>query len=297
MPGDDLAAELLTAVLDADPLSGSLYGFPGYDALLPDFSQSTEAAHARLLSSLAERAEQTSDDGLGETELQTLDFVRCMARGLADAAAVPLVEFTISDTFASPVGALLTSLAKVPLDTDERREGYLVRLRQLPAVLATVARRHEEGARAGRTAVARLVESAITQLDLLIADPTVGGFARGEADGDFAAAVGSAIEEAARPALAAYRDALRTTVLPSARDDDHPGICYLPGGDAMYRATARLHTSMELLPRRAARHGPRDRRRGAPGDHRDGIPPLRHHRRLRDLRPHVQRPLSALPEP
>ena len=248
MPGDDLAAELLTAVLDADPLSGSLYGFPGYDALLPDFSQSTEAAHARLLSSLAERAEQTSDDGLSETQLQTLDFVRCMARGLADAAAVPLVEFTISDTFASPVGALLTSLTKVPLDTDERREGYLVRLRQLPAVLATVARRHEEGSRAGRTAVARLVESAITQLDLLIADPTVGGFARGEAHGDFAVAVGSAIEEAGRPALAAYRDALRTTVLPSARDDDHPGICYLPGGDAMYRATARLHTSMEYSP-------------------------------------------------
>src|SRR5271155_3520548 len=112
MPGDDLAAELLTAVLDADPLSGSLYGFPGYDALLPDFSTSTEAEH-------------TPDDGLAETELQTLDFVRCMARSMADAASVPLIEFTISDTFASPVGNVLTSLAKVPLDTDAHREGYL----------------------------------------------------------------------------------------------------------------------------------------------------------------------------
>ena len=149
MPGDDLAAELLTAVLDADPLSGSLYGFPGYDALLPDFRKATEVAHARLLSSIADRAEQTPDDGLAEAELQTLDFVRCMARSLADAAAVPLVEFTISDTFASPVGGLLTSLAKVGLDTEERREGYLVRLRQLPAVLATVAQRHEEGTRRG----------------------------------------------------------------------------------------------------------------------------------------------------
>lgn len=248
MPGDDLAAELLTAVLDADPLSGSLYGFPGYDELLPDFRQPTEVAHARRLSSVADRAEQTSDGGLAETELQTLDFVRCMARSMADAAAVPLVEFTISDTFASPVGAVLTSLAKVSLDTEERREGYLVRLRQLPAMLATVAQRHEEGTRAGRTAVARLVESAITQLDLLIAEPTVGGFARGDVDGDFAAAVGSAIDEAARPALAVYRDALRTTVLPPARDDDHPGICHLPEGEAMYRALARLHTSMRYSP-------------------------------------------------
>ena len=100
----------------------------------------------------------------------------------------------------------------------------------------------------GRTAVARLVESAITQLDLLIAEPTVGGFARSDADDDFATAVRTAIEEAARPALAAYRDALRTAVLPSARDDDHPGVCYLPEGQDMYRTMARLHTSMRYTP-------------------------------------------------
>ena len=70
---------------------------------------------------------------------------------MADAAAVPVVEFTISDTFAAPVGNVLTSLPKVPLDTEERREGYLARLRGLPGMLATVAQRHEEGA-AGRDA-------------------------------------------------------------------------------------------------------------------------------------------------
>jgi uncharacterized protein (DUF885 family) len=246
--GDDLAAELLTAVLDAEPLAGSLYGFPGYDALLPDFRLEAQAAHAAQLSSIAERAEQASDDGLEETALQTLDFVRCMARGMADAAAVPVVEFTISDTFASPVGDVLTSLPKVPLDTEERREGYLVRLRELPAMLETVALRQQAGTAAGRTAVARLVESAIAQLDLLIDQPTLGGFARSDLDDAFAEAVSAAIEQQARPGLAAYRDALRATVLPSARDDDHPGICYLPEGEAMYQAMARLHTSMNYTP-------------------------------------------------
>ncbi len=244
MPGGDLADELLTAVLEADPLSASLYGFPGYDELLPDFSQAAEAASARRLSSIAARAEQTPDDGLEETELQTLDFVRCLARGMADAAGVPLIEFTISDTFAAPVGAVLTSLPKVQLDTEERREGYLARLRGLPDMLATVARRQEEGARAGHTAVARLVESASAQLALMIADPALGAMARAEADDAFAEAVAFAIDEHARPALATYRDALRTSVLPAARDDDHPGICYLPDGEAMYRALARQHTSL-----------------------------------------------------
>ncbi len=248
MPGDELAAELLTSVLDADPLAGSLYGFPGYDDRLPDFSAGAESEQARRLASIAERAEETCDDGLGETELQTLDFVRCLGRGMAGAAAVPVVEFTISDTFASPVGAVLTSLPKVQLDTEERKDGYLSRLRGLPALFATVAQRHAEGARAGRTPVARLVESAIAQLDLMMEDPTVGAMARTDADDAFTQAVAVAIDGHARPALAAYRDVLRTAVLPAARDDDHPGLCYLPGGEAMYRALVRQHISMNVSP-------------------------------------------------
>ena len=182
MPGDELAAELLTTALNADPLAGSLSGVPGYDALLPDFSQSSETARTRALESIATRAEQASETGLEETELQTLDFVRYLARGMAGAAAVPVIEFTISDTFAAPVGGVLTSLPKLPLDSEERRAGYLTRLRGLSDMLTTVAQRHEEGARQGRTAVARLVEAAIAQLDLLLEDPTVGGMIRTDPD-------------------------------------------------------------------------------------------------------------------
>ncbi len=248
MIGDELADEMLTSALRADPFSGSLLGFPGYDHLLPDFTGEAEEEYARTLSSVARRAEQAPDQGIDEPDLQTLDFVRCLARGMADFAAVPVVEFTISDTFAAPVGNVLSSLPKLPLDTDERKEGYLTRLRGLPGMLATVAQRHEEGAQAGRTTVARLVESAIAQLDLLMEDPTVGGIVRDDADGTFSGVLAATVDEHARPALAAYRDALRTSVLPTARDDEHPGICYLPDGEAMYRAMALHHTSMTYSP-------------------------------------------------
>jgi uncharacterized protein (DUF885 family) len=248
MPGDELAAELLTTALNADPLAGSLSGVPGYDALLPDFSQSSETARTRALESIAGRAEQASETGLEESELQTLDFVRYLARGMAGAAAVPVIEFTISDTFAAPVGGVLTSLPKLPLDSEERRAGYLTRLRGLSDMLTTVAQRHEEGARQGRTAVARLVEAAIAQLEPLLEDPTVGGMIRTDPDASFTAAVSAAIDDHARAALSDYRDALRTTVLPTARDDEHPGLCYLPDGEEMYRALAFQHTSMSYTP-------------------------------------------------
>jgi uncharacterized protein (DUF885 family) len=246
--GDELADELLQAVLAADPLEGSLFGFPGYDELLPDFGREAEREHALVLDSIATRAEEVPEDGLTETELQTLDFVRCLARGMAGAATVPIIEFTISDTFAAPVGNVLATLPKVMVDTDERRAGYLARLRGLPGMLSSVAERHVDGAREGRTAVRRLVEASIAQLDLVIADPTMGAMVRTHDDAAFVDAVSAAIDDHARPALAAYRDALSTTVLPYSRDDDHPGLCHLPDGEEMYRTLARLHTSMDSSP-------------------------------------------------
>ncbi len=249
MSADDFAAELLTSVLDTNPLSGSLYGFPGYDNLLPDFGAEAETAQARTLESIARRSAETATDGLEEPELQTLDFVRCMARGMADATTVPLIEFTICDTFAAPVGAVFNALPKLQLDTEERREGYLTRMHHLPWLLETAAQRHRDGSAAGRTAVARLVESAIAQLDVLLEDPAVGGIARpDQGDATFAASLAQAVADVVRPALGAYRESLRNDILPRARDDEHAGICFLPGGDQMYAILARLHTSMAHSP-------------------------------------------------
>ena len=47
----------------------------------------------------------------------------------------------------NPVGNVLASLPKLPVDTEERRAGYLSRLRGLSDMLSTAAQRHEDGAR------------------------------------------------------------------------------------------------------------------------------------------------------
>jgi uncharacterized protein (DUF885 family) len=249
MSADDLAAELLTTVLEADPLSGSLYGFPGHDDLLPDLGAAAERRQAAQLAAIAERAESLPEPGLGEAEHQTLDFVRFMGRNMAGAARVPLVEFTICDTFVDPVTSVLTTLPKLALDTEERRRGYLARLNGLPQLLQTAGARHREGTAAGRTAVARLVESAVAQLDLLLKDPALGAVIRAEHDDvGFVGAARTAVDDLVRPALRSYQEALRSEILPEARDDAHPGICFLPDGEAMYTALARLHASTDHAP-------------------------------------------------
>jgi uncharacterized protein (DUF885 family) len=244
MTPDDLAAELLEATLDADPLAGSLYGFPGYDERLPDFSEQFEREQSEQLTALAQRAIQSDETGLNEVQLQTLDFVRRMAENMAGAATVPLVEFTICDTFVDPVDGVLTLLPKLALDTKERQDGYIARLRGMPGMLDAVAERHRAGTAAGRTAVRRLVESAMTQLELLVSDETAGGMTfSGHEDAAFAVRVATEIDAHVRPALTSYRKSLVTDVLPASRDDEHPGICHLPDGDAMYAKLVQLHTS------------------------------------------------------
>lgn len=250
MPVDDLAGRLLDTFLDANPLDASLLGIPGYDDSLPDVSDAAEARTAAMLRDVAADAVGEDRDGLDETGRQTLDFVLHTATALGDAAEVPLIEWTIGDFHGAPVAAVLTSLPKVPLDTADRRIGYLARLSALPTLLAEAATRHADGMAHGRPPVARLVRAAIAQLDLLLADPDVGGIRRSPPD--TAPSVGEEIdrrvETVVRPALASYRAALADRFLPQGRDDEHPGLVWLPDGERMYAALVRLHTSTERSP-------------------------------------------------
>ena len=219
------------------------------------------------LASIAARAEQAPDDGLdGDRTCRRSTSCAAWPAAWPASAAVPVVEFTISDTFAAPVGNVLSLTPQGSRSTPTSARRAISRgCTACPDMLATVAQRHEEGARPGRTAVARLVEAAIAQLDLLIEDPDGRRpSCRADADGTlFAGRCSAAVDEHARPALAAYRDALRHVgaphgprrrapgpLLPARRRGDVPG----------HGPPPHVH---DLLARRAPRHGPRDRRRGA----------------------------------
>jgi uncharacterized protein (DUF885 family) len=82
-----------------------------------------------------------------------------------------------------------------------------------------------------------------------MADPTLGAVTRPEHDdAGFVAAARTAVDDLVRPALLSYQEALRSEILPRARDDAHPGICNLADGDAMYADLARLHASTDHSP-------------------------------------------------
>ncbi|GGU49790.1 hypothetical protein GCM10010178_48280 [Lentzea flava] len=97
--------------------------------------------------------------------------------------------------------------------------GHLKSHHAVPRFIATVAERHRAGVAAGRTPVRHLVEQAIALVD-----------------------------QYDDPAVRHYRDVLVNDVLPHGRDEEHAGLCWLPGGEALYRNAIRTHTTLDLDP-------------------------------------------------
>ncbi|HVC14944.1 MAG TPA: DUF885 domain-containing protein [Acidimicrobiales bacterium] len=248
MPADDLASTLLGVLLTSHPLDASILGLTGYDDKLPDLSSEAQDEEVAALRRVAADAARLGD-AVDEVERQTADLVRTSAGARADAAAVPIVEFTVADFHSAPVTEVLMMLTKVPLDTAARKDAYLARLEGLGGVLERALERHLAGVGAGRLPVRRLVRAAVAQLDAFLADPELGGIRRATAaDGEFVDRLDRTLEATVRPALGAYRDALSSRLVDAGRDDDHCGLRHLPDGDVMYAALTRLHTSTDRTP-------------------------------------------------
>ncbi len=253
---DELAAALLDLHVRFHPLDESIFGLADGNDRLPDLSVQAQDEEVAALRQVASKAAQLEVGGAEESALQTGDLVRYSASVKAEAAAVPSIEFTVGDFQAAPVSWVLTVVPKLPLQTPEQAGSYLRVLEELPRFLAQARARHVRGVETGRTPVRRLVEAAIVQLDSLLSDPGVGGLRRTRpGDAAFGERVEQAVERAVRPALAGYRQTLASRLLEAGREDDQCGLCHLPGGESMYLALARLHTSVEADPRALHRSG------------------------------------------
>lgn len=246
MSVDALAGELLRIAFTAEPTDASLLGFPGFDDELADHSEAAEEAIARRWDEVAVAAAELEGRGLSETEHQTLEFVRHVAAVDGATARLGQVEWTVTDLWIAPAAKLISELPRLALDTAERVESYRNRLSQIPHYLETAVARHRQGVAAGRTPVARLVRAAVAQLDRVLADPALAGITRDGTE--------TLVNETVRPALDCYRLAIGELV-PFARDDEHPGLAYLPEGEAIYAALAARHGAGRATPAELHRLG------------------------------------------
>ena len=247
---DDLAEELLDALFDAYPTVATLFGFAGpRDRLLPDFRETGEQAMGERIAAIAARAASVDPETLTPEQRATRSVIISQAEDIRTRWTTRLAEYTICDSFTAPAAELLFMLPMVTISTGEQADAYVDRLGMIPSALDALADRHRAGVAAGRVPVRHLVEAAVAHLDRYLAsadDPLSKPTPADDAGIDvtaYAERRDAVIRDTVRPAFAAYRDVLRDEIASHGRDRDHPGLCWLPGGDDMYAQLIAMHTT------------------------------------------------------
>ena len=254
-----LADELVTVILDEEPIAASMLGIGAHPDRLGDFSEAAEAELRARYLDIDTRADAVPAAELSDRERITHALIRHECGRRVDVLDARQIEFTVTDFLVSPVPRLLTTLPDLPIDTLELADAYLARLAAIPEHLANATDRHRAGTEAGRTLVRRLAEAAIRQLN----DKAADRLRREPADAapsspvssptpwtgpthsdQFLARQEELIGGTVRPAFAAYRAAV-TDLLPAARPDEKPGLCWLPDGEATYASLARAYTTTD----------------------------------------------------
>jgi len=221
-----------------------------------DLSPDGVARRTAVLRDVARRADAVDRTAVDAREAAMLGAVAFGAR--ADVALLPYARdlSLVAGPF-NLVTFLTTLVPAYALLTRQHGRGYVTKMRNFPAFVDGWVAGLAEGRSLGRVPTARGVAGTVAALAAILstevaADALLTQSPPGElSDADAAqwrSDVGDAVAIAVRPALGRLRDALRDEVLPAARDDDHPGVCHLPGGDAAYAGLLEAATSTALTP-------------------------------------------------
>ena len=242
-----IAEELTTYMWDRDPLEATLMGFREYDAGLADLSPAAEAAFRERRHELRKRVLDIGNDELEGQDLLTKAVVLAVINNMDEYEIAGMDEFTVSDFPVSAASGLLAYVRMIRITNPVEAAAYIERLQQIPRYLEQATARLAQGRKHGLTPVAHLVQNGVNQIDKYLGSTPDVFLLPAPAGWDGAAAWTSAvqavIDSQVRPAFVAYRDALVSDALPTARDKDHVGLCHIANGLERYQALIHAHTT------------------------------------------------------
>jgi uncharacterized protein (DUF885 family) len=232
--------------LELDPLTGTDIGDERYDGLLEDMSAEGRATAARVYEDTREALREIDSSSLPESDRLTADLLEFAAqRGLARAE---LDRLRAAAHIQGPA-AILPSIASQQRVSDAAGlDRYLQRLHAIPAYFSGWAEVLREGVETRQTSPGLVVDRTIAQIERLLAlDPAASPGMTPVADRADAEKqrVADALRAVVWPAHATYLDELRAY---RSHATETLGFHSLPGGEALYRASMREHTSLELDP-------------------------------------------------
>ncbi|HEX2657344.1 MAG TPA: DUF885 domain-containing protein [Polyangia bacterium] len=253
-----LAEQFWEEHLAADPIEGTLLGYPRFDALMPDESAVGRAAQRGRLMALRSRLDlEAPADPLSPADRLTRDLLLGEVDRELAFADCHLEEWVV-DPRDGPQVAYLDLAGLQGVKTPADRLAMLTRWRAMPRAIDQRIENLRRGLEAGKTSARSEVERVARQLDELLATPDAAwplvapveraAIADPTERQRFHDDLVRVVADGIRPAFTRYRALVREQLLPRARGDADVGIGHLVGGAACYTALARAHTSLAVDP-------------------------------------------------
>ena len=247
----DLAEAFHERWLQANPFAATMYGVPGYDALLPDDSETGQLAWRAEAVRFLDEAAAIGQQPLSAADAITLDCVTEAATQEVASVDLAADEYTVTAMqYSGPAMFLAVAARTVLLDAGAAQD-YLTRLRGSAAWLDQLSDRLRGGASRGRLPVEPLAAEALSWVEAVISDPGSSPVLSPRVPAGFAQAATweaerrATVTDVLNPALGRWADTVRE-LLPRARPAARPGLRWLPGGDGDYARAIRLYTTLPL---------------------------------------------------
>jgi uncharacterized protein (DUF885 family) len=246
---DELADRFWEAILELDPVTATFYGDERFGDRLEDPSPAGRAKVRELMTQTAAEAAAIPIEGLSTEERITRDMLQVIGELRVEEDDQGLHQLRVVDQMNGPQQLMPQLTQFQPVDTPERLEAFIERLRAYPAFMAANADILREGLESGLTAPSIVTERTIAQIERMLAIPIdeaiIPGSVQGASDAD-RERIRDIVRDEVYPADAAFLETLRGEYRHASREE--PGIWSAPNGEAIYRTAIRSWTTLEMDP-------------------------------------------------
>ncbi|OFW65513.1 MAG: hypothetical protein A2Z12_02840 [Actinobacteria bacterium RBG_16_68_21] len=251
---NQLAEDYWEFVAESSPVEALMRGDHRFDDRFDDVSLAAEDRKIARRRGFAAKAEAIDPAALTADERITREVLIHLATANADYDEQRLAEMDVNHAIGMQA-MLPVAVPQYPLTAPEHALAMPSHFRGMARAMDDAADRLRSGVAGGRTPMASTAEKTAAQVDAWLAgDPASDPLLRLRSpegwDGEAAwrEEMARVVADEVRPALGRWRDTIVEEVLPAARPEDKPGLCWTPGGEEAYRVALYRYTTTRMTP-------------------------------------------------
>ncbi len=249
---DRLAKDYWEFVAENSPMQALMRGDHRYDDRFDDASLEGENRSIARRREFAAAAEAIDPAGLTADERVTREVLIHLTTADADYDEQRLAELEVNHAVGMQA-MLPVAVPQYPLTEPDHALAMPSHFRGMAKAIDDAADRLRTGVANGRTPMASTARKTVEQIDAWLAgdaaaDPLLNLRSPEGWDGEGAwrDEMAQIVADVVRPAIKRWRDTIADDVLPAARPDDKPGLCWIPGGDETYRTALFKFTTTDM---------------------------------------------------